>query len=130
MATATKKVDAWFDWEGDDDSAKARFVLLTEQDYAAIDEKSEELYQHFNTDTQKVESKLTTFSAEKRRLIATKATKGWSGFFDQNREPMECTKGNIEFWSCNSGFMEFLWSCQVKLRATAKEQEDAARKNL
>ena len=129
MPTATKKLDLWFDWEGDPDGARVHFALLTEQDYVAIRETSQQGRQYLDRESNGVQIEIKTDSKAARRETAIRATKGWEQFFDANRAVMECTPENIEFWSCSADFMTFLIECQVKLRELADADLEKARKN-
>lgn len=129
MPTATKKVEAWFDWPGDPDKARVKFSLLTPQDGAEVEEASTKRDTHWNHETQKTEFHVTTNLITNRKKTALKVTHDWENFFDGNRKPMECTRENVEFWACDSSFYAFLMECQVKLQIIADEQLEEARKN-
>jgi len=129
MPTADKKIKAWFDWEGDPDKARVEFSLLTDQDMAEVRSASQTQRRFFNQEKAEFELELRTNLAIDRKESALRATSAWENFFGADRKPMECTRDNIEFWSCNSGFMEFLFKCQAKLREDAAKQQEEARKN-
>lgn len=129
MPTATKKVDAWFDWPDDPDGARVHFRLLTDQDVDAIKAASHTHRQYFDRESGTFQIELKIDNSIDRRETALRATLGWEHFYDGDRKPMECTRDSVAFWSCDPDFMAFLYSCQIELRKTATEQLEAARKN-
>ena len=129
MPTATKKMEAWFDWVGDPDKARVLFRLLTDQDLDAVKTASQHHRQYFDRESGAFQMELRIDNSADRREAALRATLAWECFYDGDRKPMECTPENVAFWSCDPDYMGFLYQCQAELRKAAAEQLEAARKN-
>lgn len=129
MPTATKKIEAWFDYPDDPDKGRVLFCLLTEQDMAEIKELAQVNRNYIDKRTGGYETEIITDISKDRREAALRATKDWENFYTPDRKPMECTRDNIISWSCDGGFMKFLYDCQIELRRVEAEQKEAARKN-
>lgn len=106
-----------------------RFRLLTDQDYAAIQEAAQKTRHYVDRDTGRMEMETQLNTIADRKEAAVRATLEWENFYDQDRKLMPCTKENVEFWACDLGFSMFLKQCQVELQRIANEQLEAARKN-
>lgn len=129
MPTATKKMDAWFNWPNDPDGARVRFRLLTDQDINAIKTASQHHRQYFDRESGAFQMELRIDSSADRREAAIRATMDWERFYNADRETMECSQENVAFWSCDPEFISFMYECQAELRKAAVEHLEAARKN-
>jgi len=127
MPKISKEISAWFDYPDDPQGGKVHVRLLKSGEFQLISEKTLEIRNTFNDETN--QNEVTMARRGFRASVVVKSIKEWENFFDVEDKPMKCTPLNIKLMCCEDGFVEFIETCIEELEKQKAAKDNAILKN-
>jgi len=129
MPRMTEKLSIWFDYPDDPDKGRVEITNLDDEDIAMITAKAYSARNVYDTESGLPRQEHSYNTLVDRQETAVRCVTNWENFFGTDGKPMKCSRANKSKWACNTAFMDFVKKCCDIVKAKAREQTEAKRKN-
>jgi hypothetical protein len=129
----TKSVERWF--VADDDPDKSEVLIRHLKKGELIDitfDSTAQVTRYVADEDKKITPETTATADPRKQQVETfcKAVKDWKNFYDEDGEPIECTKENkVRAMREIDGLFEFVQECRERLAKDIEAESKAQEKN-